>query len=158
MEQVFESLKNVLTGTWHGEGFAKFPTIKPTGYTEELIFTPDTDKQVILYIQKAWYKNGTPNNSKTAFWDTGFIIVNKEGNIQWVSAQSGGRTEIYRLSNASGNNYTFDSEQIANDNKTIRSQRVFAITNDKLDYQLNMSTHQSADFQNHLKASLEKQL
>ncbi|HEY4196527.1 MAG TPA: heme-binding beta-barrel domain-containing protein [Mucilaginibacter sp.] len=156
MEQVFELLKNTLPGIWRGEGFAKFPSIEPTGYTEVIAFTTDTDKQVIHYAQKAWYKNDTPDNSKMVFWDTGFIIVNKQGNIQWISAQSGGRTEVYALFTVSGNNYVFDSEQIGNDPKTIRSQRVFTITNEKIDYQLNMSTHQSATFQNHLAASLKK--
>jgi hypothetical protein len=88
------------------------------------------------------------------FWDTGFIIVNKQGNIQWISAQSGGRTEVYGLSVVSGNDYTFEVEQIGNDPKTIRSQRIFTITNEKIDYQLNMNTYQSTTFQNHLAASL----
>jgi hypothetical protein len=59
MEQAFEFLKNTLPGTWRGEGFSKFPTIEPTGYTEEITFTADADKQVIHYTQKAWYKNDT---------------------------------------------------------------------------------------------------
>jgi len=156
MEQVFELLKNILPGTWRGEGFAKFPTIEPTGYTEEITFATNADKQAIHYTQKAWYKNDTSDNSKMVFWDTGFIIINKQGNIQWISAQVGGRTEVYGLSSVSGNNYTFDSEQIGNDPKTIRSQRIFTITPEKIDYQLNMSTHQSTTFQNHLAASLKK--
>ena len=156
MEQVFKLLKNTLAGTWRGEGFAKFPTIEPTGYTEEITFKTDADKQVIHYAQKAWYKNDTPDNSKLVFWDTGFIIVNKQGNIQWISAQSGGRTEVYSLSGVSGGDYIFDSEQIANDPKTIRSQRIFTITNAPIASPLPMSTHQSTAFQNHLAASLKK--
>ncbi|HTD99647.1 MAG TPA: FABP family protein [Mucilaginibacter sp.] len=155
MEQVFELLKNKLTGTWSGEGFAAYPTIEPTGYTEELTFKPDTDKQVIHYVQKAWYKNDTESNSKTVFWDTGFILY-KEENIQLISAQSGGRAEVYRLSDHNEDTFTFNCVQIMNDNKTITSQRIFIVKNEHLDYQLNMSTHQNTNFQNHLTASLTK--
>jgi UTP:GlnB (protein PII) uridylyltransferase len=153
MEKVFESLKNMLPGLWHGSGFAQYPTIQDTGYTEELRFISDNDKQAILYMQKSWYKNDTENNSKTVFWDTGFIIY-KEETIQLISAQSGGRAEIYHLAINTENAFTFNCVQITNDNKTITSQRIFTIKNNRLDYQLNMSTHQNTNFQNHLSASL----
>ena len=155
MEKVFESLKSMLPGLWHGEGFAQYPTIQDTVYTEELRFTPDSDKQVILYTQKSWYKNDTENNAKTVFWDTGFIIYKQE-TIQLISAQSGGRAEVYRLVNNTEDTFTFNCIQIMNDNKTITSRRILTIKNDRLDYQLNMSTHQTTHFQNHLSASLTK--
>ena len=46
--------------------------------------------------------------------------------------------------------------QIDNDPKTIRTQRVLHITEDTLEYELNMATHQASEFQNHLAASLKK--
>jgi hypothetical protein len=46
---------------------------------------------------------------------------------------------------------------IGNDPKTIRSQRVLhLIGEDTLQYELNMATHQAAEFQNHLAATLKK--
>jgi hypothetical protein len=155
MENEFKSLKTMFAGTWKGEGFAKFPTITDTGYTEILRFEPDNDKTVIGYSQKTWYKNETPNNGKTVFWDTGFILL-KEDRILLVSAQSGGRTETYELDGFDRHRLVFNSQLITNDPKTIRSQRVISISGNRLDYELNMSTHQAADFQNHLKASLVK--
>jgi hypothetical protein len=155
MEKVFGSLKILLAGAWRGEGYAKYPTIEDTGYTEELIFNPDTDKPAIHYSQKSWYKNDTENNSKTVFWDTGFIIY-KDEKILLISAQSGGRLETYHLSSHNEDTFTFNCVQIMNDNKTITSQRIFSIIKNQLNYKLNMSTHQNTHFQNHLTASLKK--
>jgi nitrobindin-like protein len=156
MEQTeFAEIKMLLKGSWIGEGFAKFPTIEDTGYTEVLTFTPDEDKDAIHFNQKTWYKNDTEKNGKTVFWDTGFIFL-KEGKILLVSAQVGGRVESFESEDYSPGKLIFNSIKIDNDPKTIRSQRVLNINNDELHYELNMSTHGATDFQNHLSASLKK--
>jgi len=156
MEKEFDQLKSLLKGTWKGEGFAKFPTIEDTGYTETWTFKPDEDKNTIHYEQKTWYKNNTRDNGKTVFWDTGFILL-KETHILLVSAQSGGRVETYRLSEYKGQTLIFDTIAIINDDKTIRSQRIIYLSGNILQYELNMATHQAAAFQNHLKASLKRE-
>lgn len=158
MKQVFLLIKTLLPGEWSGEGFARFPTIDDTGYTEDWVFTADPDKDAIHFSQRTRYKNDTPNNGHTVFWDTGFILLNKEEKILLVSAQVGGRTETYSLqSPPAGDKLVFDTIHIDNDPKTIRSQRVLHIIGeDTLQYELNMATHQAAEFQNHLAASLKK--
>jgi THAP4-like, heme-binding beta-barrel domain len=156
MEQIpFFDIKKLLKGSWIGEGFAKFPTISDTGYTELLTFTPDDDKDSIHFNQKTWYKNDTEKNGKTVFWDTGFIFL-KEGKILLVSAQVGGRVETFQAEEYSPGKLIFESIKIDNDPKTIRSQRILKVSKDELNYELNMSTHQATDFQNHLSASLKR--
>lgn len=155
METQFAEIKLLLEGEWKGEGFAKFPTIQDTGYTEVLIFTPDRYKDSIHFNQKTWYKNDTDKNAKTVFWDTGFILL-KETKILLVSAQVGGRIETYESEEFSNGKLTFNSIHIGNDPKTIRSQRIFNVNKNELHYELNMSTHQAGDFQNHLAASLRR--
>ena len=155
MKEEFQLLKNLLKGTWKGEGFAKFPTIDDTAYTETWIFEPDETKDTIHYNQHTLYKNDTNKNGTTVFWDAGFILLS-EDKILLASAQSGGRLETYDLSNVEGNTYTFDSRTLNNDIKTIRSQRVLHINSDTLKYELNMATKQAPEFQNHLKAELHK--
>jgi hypothetical protein len=158
MRQLFSFLKTLLPGEWEGEGFARFPTIENTGYREQWMFTADPDKDAIHFNQHTSYNNDTANNGHTVFWDTGFILLNKEEKILLVSAQVGGRVETYQLqSSAAGDKLVFDSIDIENDPKTIRSQRVLHIIGeDTLQYELNMSTHQALEFQNHLAASLKK--
>lgn len=156
MQTKFSEIKTLLKGEWRGDGFAKFPTIDNTNYTEVLSFTPDEDKDSIHYNQKTWYKNDTEKNGKTVFWDTGFILL-KEGKILLVSAQVGGRIETFELENYSPDKLIFNSIKIDNDPKTIRSQRILNINKNELNYELNMSTHQAREFQNHLSASLKRQ-
>jgi hypothetical protein len=154
MKDTFSKMKSVFAGKWSGEGFAKYPTITGTAYTEHLEFIPDDYKDAILYQQKTWYKNNTEKNGQTVFWDTGFIIC-KEDKVFLYSVQAGGRMEMFELTEQDGNTFTFNSSSILNDPKSTRSQRIFRVNEDSLHYELNMATH-AADFQNHLKAGLTR--
>jgi len=154
MKEILQQLKQLLAGKWQGEGFAKYPTIDNTVYTEQFECMPDADKDAIFFNQKTWYKNGTEKNGQTVFWDTGFIIL-KDDTIVLHSVQVGCRIEVYTLTEASHQTFTFNSTRVLNDGKTIQSQRVFTIDENSLHYTLNMATHAAA-FQNHLSASLKK--
>ena len=87
------------------------------------------------------------------FWDTGFILL-KEGKIFLVSAQVSCRTETYESETYSSGKLIFKSIRIVNDPKTICSQRILHLNANELRYELNMSTNQAEEFQNHLSASL----
>ena len=153
MKEIFEMLKVSLKGKWRGEGFAKYPTIQSSFYTEVLEFEPDEFKDAIYFNQKTSYKNNTEKNGQTVFWDTGFIVL-KEERILLSSAQIGGRTETYELQHFTDGQFIFNAINIQNDPKTITAQRIFIIKDNVLEYELNMSTHQNEHFENHLKAKL----
>ena len=74
MKETLLKMKNLFAGNWSGEGFAKYPTIQSTAYTEQLEFIADEYKDAIFFNQKTLYKNKTEKNGHTVFWDTGFII------------------------------------------------------------------------------------
>ena len=154
MQNVLVEMKRLFAGKWTGEGFAKFPTIDATAYTEQLEFAPDEYKEAIFFNQKTWYKNHTEKNGHTVFWDAGFIFL-KENKVHLHSVQVGGRMEVYDLVGFDGNVFTFNSSAASNDSRLIRSQRVFTVDDRNLNYKLNMAT-QVADFQNHLSAHLKK--
>lgn len=155
MNEVFLKLKNSLTGKWQGEGFAQYPTIDNTKYTERLAFTPDEFKDVVHFEQKTLYRNNTEKNGHTVFWDTGFILL-KDNKILMVSSQLSGRQETYELVRNTQVNFVFESIHIENDAKgTIRSQRVFTISEGALAYELNMASR-GLSFQNHLSATLQR--
>lgn len=154
MKETFLKMKELFAGKWGGEGFAKFPTIDDTAYTEQLEFIPDKFKDAIFFTQKTWYKNNTDKNGHTVFWDTGFIIL-KEDKIYLHSVQVGGRIETYQLVEPANEAFIFNSDSILQDPKATRSQRIFMVNGDNLHYELNMATH-AADFQNHLNADLKK--
>jgi len=155
MKTTIDQLKTLLAGKWTGEGFAKFPTIDDTAYTEETEFKPDEYKDSIHFNQKTRYKNDTDKNGHTVFWDTGFILL-RDDQVLLHSVQVGGRIEQYRLTGQEGNRFTFDSTAILVDPKATRSQRIITVTGDALHYELNMATHQAPEFQNHLKADLKR--
>jgi hypothetical protein len=154
MNDIFLKIKKLFAGKWQGEGFAKFPTITATAYTEQLAFIPDENKDAILFQQKAWYKNATEKNRQTVFWDSGFIIL-KDERITLHSAQVGGRVETLELVKTTGEEFTFNSSSIANDPISLRSQRIFTVSENDFHYELNMATKQ-AGFQNHLSAHLKR--
>jgi hypothetical protein len=154
MKEILLQLKKLFAGKWAGEGFAKFPTIDDTAYTEQSEFIPDEYKDAIFFRQKTWYKNDTEKNGQTVFWDTGFIIL-KEDKIMLYSVQIGGRIETYELIEAGNNTFTFNSVAVLNDLKTTRSQRVYNVEHNNFHYELNMATH-AATFQNHLSADLKR--
>lgn len=155
MKTIIDQLKHLLAGKWVGEGFAQFPSIEPSSYTEETEFKPDEDKDAIFFAQKTWYENESSNNGHTVFWDTGFILL-REDQVLLHSVQVSGRIEQYRLTEHNGNRYTFDSLSILVDPKATRSQRVFTIVDGHLRYELNMSTYQILQFQNHLICDLHR--
>ena len=154
MKEILLQMKKLFAGKWAGEGFAKFPTIDDTTYTEQSEFIPDEYKDAIFFTQKTWYKNNTEKNGHTVFWDTGFIIL-KEDKIVLHSVQVGGRIETYELIDTLNNTFTFNSAAILNDPKATRSQRIFVVDHGNFHYELNMATH-AATFQNHLSAHLKR--
>jgi hypothetical protein len=154
MKEIIQQLKGLLAGKWTGEGFARFPAIDNTAYTEQLEFIPDEYKDAIFFEQKTWYKNNTEKNGHTVFWDTGFILL-KEDKILLHSAQVGGRLEMYELAGVDKTTFIFNSSSILQDPKSTRSQRIFTINGAGIHYELNMATHAAA-FQNHLKADLKR--
>lgn len=154
MKQILFQMKSLFAGKWAGEGFAKFPTINDTAYTERSEFIPDEYKDAIFFRQRTWYKNDTQKNGHTVFWDTGFIIL-KGDKIILHSVQIGGRIETYELVNAHNDTFAFNSIVILNDPKAIRSQRIFTVDHENIHYELNMATH-AATFQNHLSADLKR--
>lgn len=154
MQEVMTKIKKLFAGKWTGEGFAKYPTITSTAYTEQVEFIPDEYKDAIFFNQKSWYRNDTEKNGQTVFWDTGFIFL-KDNKIRLHSAQVGGRMEIYELIEFDKDVFTFNSMSILNDPPSVRSQRIFTVGDKDLRYQLAMASH-ARDFQNHLSAHLVK--
>ena len=93
MQNVLAEMKRLFAGKWTGEGFAKFPTIDDTAYTEQLEFVSDEYKDAIFFNQKTWYKNDTEKNGHTVFWDA----VNVGGNnYRLINEHNGQCLSIWR--------------------------------------------------------------
>lgn len=152
---MIQILKSSLAGRWEGEGYARYPSIQNTSYMELLEFTPDIARDVIHFQQKTWYLNDGSKNGETVFWDTGFIIF-KDEQILMNSVQLGGRVESLIGNIIREGLYRFDSVLISNDPISVRSQRIFKVNGNLMEYELNLQTTENS-LQNHLTAKLKRQ-
>ena len=146
-----------LLGKWKGNGFGKFPTIDTFYYNEELTFEYDGLNDLIHYEQRTWYKG----NNSPLHWESGFIkpIEGMNNAFEISNSQDSGRVEvmtgIYELIN-NIHNLHFNIKLIQNDPRMVSSERIFIIYKDKLTYTMKMSTKNTPEHQQHLKAELVK--
>ncbi len=56
-----------LAGVWKGEGRAEYPTITPTEYREETVFSTNGKDPVVHYEQRTWIKSADENNGQPVF-------------------------------------------------------------------------------------------
>lgn len=152
---------NFLVGIWEGKGTAQYPTIQTVDYQEELVFRKNDEFLVLHYEQKSWIKNNNGLFEKPIFWESGFIIKKNDKTLQLCNVQMSGRMEILSGSlNQLNKNHCevfFNSENIYNDPRMIRSGRKFTFKENVLDYELFMSTNSNPGFDMHLRATLKKQ-
>lgn len=77
-----------LVGTWAGEGFGDYPTIRPFDYIEEVTFG-HLGKPFLTYSQRTRSPDGQPMHA-----ETGYLRVPSDGRAELVLAQPSGITEI----------------------------------------------------------------
>ncbi len=156
------SIKNLLqlVGEWEGTGHAEYPTIKPIDYSELLSFSYNGKDPVLHYEQRSWIKSSQGEDREPIFWESGFIIDNGNGLFELVSAQKSGRVEILRGASEklTKGRIKLDlvSVSIVNDDRMIRSGRIFIFSKSEIEYELKMSMSSNPAYQKHLSAKLKK--
>ena len=149
-----------LVGKWQGIGYAEYPTIQPVEYREELIFTINNKDSVIHFEQRTWILSSDKRNNEPIFWESGFLIDKGKGLFEMVSAQKSGRMEILRGSAQRIHDdkikLPLASVSVLNDDRMIRSGRVFTFSKNVLHYELAMSTTANPSYQRHLASRLTK--
>ncbi len=148
-----------LTGEWEGTGHAEYPTIKPINYREQLILSCNSKDPAIHYEQRSWIVSTDTKKEEPIFWESGFIIDLGNGSFELVSAQKSGRVEILRgKAELVNKKIKLDlvSIKIVNDEKMIRSGRVFTFSKTAIEYELKMSISSNHAYQKHLSAKLTK--
>lgn len=157
MERVsFEQLRR-LHGVWRGRGRGQYPTIEPFEYDEESRFEFDGRYPLIHFEQRTILGNGEPGH-----WESGFIRVAEDGEVEISTAQAGGRVEVIRGPlevTESGFRLDLQSVALGHDERLIRTGRVLALTGDQLDYEMKMATRTTdvPQWLTHLTAALQRQ-
>ncbi len=93
------------------------------------------------------------------FWESGFIIDIGNSSFELVSAQKSGRVEILKgKAELVNNKIKLDlvSVKIVNDEKMIRSGRVFTFSKSDIEYKLKFCISTNHAFQKHLSAKLTR--
>ena len=148
-----------LAGEWEGTGHAEYPTIEPVNYREQLTFSYNGKDPVIHYEQSSWIVSSDTKKEEPIFWESGFIIDIGNSSFELVSAQKSGRVEILRgKAELVNKKIKLDlvSVKIVNDEKMIRSGRVFTFSKSSIEYELKMSISTNHAYQKHLSAKLKK--
>src|SRR6266508_5410898 len=83
----------LLEGTWRGEGRGQFPGVTSFDYRETLVFTRRDEKN-LAYEQRAQKRYDGQTEYLQSHWESGFISILENDDLQLVNIQIGGRSEI----------------------------------------------------------------
>jgi hypothetical protein len=148
----------LLEGTWRGEGRGGYPTVTSFDYRETLVFTR-RDEKTLAYEQRTQnhYDGGT--EYLQSHWESGFISILENNEMQLVNIQIGGRSEILVGSVESLDamfRIHFVSKTLSNDPRMISSARTFELEGDILRYEMEMQTTKVNQSTPHLKIILQR--
>jgi hypothetical protein len=148
----------MLNGSWTGEGRGQFPGVTSFNFRETLIFTR-RDENTLAYEQRTQKLYDGQTEWQPSHWESGFISLLENGDLQLVNIQVGGRNEIlvgtvefldhkYRID--------FVSKALNNDPRMISSARTFEMAGDTLRYKMEMQTTKVTQSTLHLQIVLQR--
>lgn len=149
---------DLLEGSWQGKGRAAYPTVNSFDYREKLVFTRK-NHSTLAYEQRTEKRMDGTDEFVPSHWESGFILILENGNLELVNAQSGGRSEVL-----SGHiemidstiRLNFVSKAVVNDARMVSTARTFELKGDQLRYEMEMSTTKVDRLTLHLANTLER--
>jgi hypothetical protein len=153
-KQIFD----LLEGSWGGTGRGQFPGVISFDFLETLIFTR-RDEKSLAYEQRTQKLYDGQTQYLQSHWESGFISILDNGDLQLVNIQVGGRNEmligtVEYLDNK--HRIHFVSKVLNNDPRMISSARKFELEGDTLRYEMEMQTTKVDRSTSHLKITLQR--
>ncbi len=149
---------DLLQGTWTGNGRGQFPGVTSFNFHETLVFTR-RDERNLAYEQRTQKLYDGQTQYLPSHWESGFISILENGDLQLVNIQVGGRNEVL-IGNVESHNdksrIHFVSKVINNDPRMVSSTRTFELEGDTLRYEMEMHTTKVNQSTLHLKMALER--
>lgn len=148
---------DLLQGTWKGEGRGYFPAVTSFDHRDTLIFTR-RDEKTLAYEQRAQKRYDGSTDWLESHWESGFIRILENGELELVSAQIG-RSEVLIGTIQTLDNMIrihFVSKSIMNDPRMVSSARTFELEGDVLHYAMEMQTTKVDQSTPHLKIALQR--
>src|SRR5215217_8383036 len=118
---------DILEGTWTGDGRGQFPGVTSFDFRETLVFTR-RDKKNLAYEQRTQKLYDGQTEYVPSHWESGFISILENGDLQLVNIQVGGRNEMMIGSVESLDDrfrIHFVSKVLNNDPRMVSSARIF---------------------------------
>jgi hypothetical protein len=147
-----------LEGTWTGEGRGYFPGVTSFNFRETLTFTRRDEKN-LAYEQRTQKLYDGQSEYIPSHWESGFISVLENGDLQLVDVQIGGRNEVLIGTIESVEamfRIHFVSKALNNDPRMVSSARTFELEGDTLNYEMEMQTTKVDRSAPHLKITLHR--
>lgn len=153
-----QNILHLLVGEWSGTGHGEFPTIEPFEFLETLRFSSD-NRPFLHYEQKTKRRNSEQADYVPSHWESGFIRLLPDGQVQLTSAQSGGRLEVLTgplEQTDAGLILRLKSTAFLNDSRMMEDSRTITLTEDTLHYTQSMSTTAVPGLTSHVEATLKR--
>jgi hypothetical protein len=140
-----------LLGVWRGNGQGVFPTIEPFAYEEEVRFAARDGRAALWYEQATWKIAPDGTRGAPSHWETGFLRLIGDGQIEIVSAQSSGRVEVLRGTLARDPlHIAVVSVVQGNDDRMRATARRITLDGATLRYEMDMATTRVPELQGHV--------
>jgi nitrobindin-like protein len=159
MKMDSKDILHLLIGSWSGTGRGEFPTIEPFEYLETLHFTADDTRPLIHYEQKTQRRSAGQADYVPSHWESGFIRLLSDGQVELVNAQGSGRLERLTGSlepTATGLILRLRSTAFLNDPRMLEASRTITVNGDTLHYTQDMRTTAISQSAHHVEATLSR--
>jgi len=153
-----EDLLRLLIGEWSGTGRGEFPTIEPFEYLETLIFAGD-HRPFVHYEEKTKRRNTEQADYVPSHWESGFIRLFPNGEVELINTQGSGRLE--RLTGSLEGTETglilrLQSTAFLNDPRMLETSRTITVDGDSMHYTQEMQTTAVPGPTHHVAARLKR--
>jgi hypothetical protein len=148
----------LLEGTWRGDGRGGYPGVTSFDYREVLVFTR-RDEKLLAYEQRTQKLYDGQTEYLQSHWESGFISILENNELQLVNIQIGGRSEILAGTIETLDNMVrihFVSKTLSHDPRMISSARTFELEDNTLRYEMEMQTTKVNQSTPHLKIALRR--
>lgn len=147
-------LNRELAGTWKGTGKGRYPTIADFEYKEIFRIEQISPRPLFHFLQETRFiDSGEPLH-----YESGFIVVQEDGNVLLNTAQDGGRVEVLTgtiKTDTTALTIECESLLFGNDERLVKTRRVYTINNGALSFRMYMQTGRT-DLTQHLESKLTK--
>jgi hypothetical protein len=153
-----EELLHILIGEWAGTGQGEFPTIEPFEYRETLVFASD-QRPFLHYETKSRRRRAGQEDFVPSHWESGFLRLLPNGEVEMVNTQSSGRLE--RLVGSiqlaeTGLVLHLKSTSFLNDPRMVETERTIVVEDNIMTYTQTMYTNAVAGPAQHVSAQLKR--